>query len=121
VDEDRRRRGVTARFEQVESTNRVDIEILKWPVCGEIMTGLSRSVDHQLRLGLFDQLSNTVSVADVELAMRELVTVAFQPLLIPTRITGRAEKLGPHVVVNADDTPALAIEVGNYLGPDEPV
>jgi hypothetical protein len=78
-------------------------------------------VDKQLRLKLLDQVANAVTVTDVELAMRECAAGVFEPLLVPSGISGGAEKLCAHVVVNAHDMPASAVEVGYDVGPDEPV
>ena len=85
------------------------------------MTRLGRGVHQQLRLELLDQDPNTITIADIELAMRKVVTRLFQPLLIPTGIAGWAEKLGAHVVIYAYDTPAPVVEMGHDLGTDEPV
>jgi len=85
------------------------------------MTRLGRGVHQQLRLEFLDQDPNTITIADIELAMRKVVTCFFQPLLIPTGIAGWAEKLGAHVVVYAYDTPAPVVEMGHDLGTDEPV
>jgi hypothetical protein len=72
-------------------------------------------------LKLLYQVANAVTVTDVELAMREFAAGVFQPLLVPSCISGGAEKLGAHVVVNAHDIPAPTVEVDYDFGPDEPV
>jgi len=85
------------------------------------VTRLGRGVDKQLRLQLINQVANAVTVTDVEFAMREFAAGVFQPFLVPSGISCGAEKLGTHVVVNAHNMPAPAIEMGYDFGTDEPV
>jgi hypothetical protein len=110
---------LTAGLEQVERTNRVDVEVLEGPRGGKIVTRLSRGVDQKPRLKLPDQIANSVTIANVELLKSERPAGSLQPLLIPSRIARRSEKFGAHIVVNTDDIPAPTVEVRHDFGPDE--
>ena len=121
MNEDRLWRLPAARFQEIQGTDSIDIKILERPRGGEIMARLGRGVDQQLRLEVLDQFLDAMTVPDIELAMRKVTARLLQALLIPSCIAGGAEELGAHIVVNAHDTPAPAVEVGHDLRPDEPV
>lgn len=48
-DERRFRAETASRFEQRQRPARIHIEIVEWPILGEVVRRLSRAVDHELR------------------------------------------------------------------------
>ena len=83
------------------------------------MTGLSGSVHDCEGFDLLDDCQNGFAIANVNFVMSIALNQAFQSLLIPTRVTLRAEKDGSLVIVQSMDFPTELEEVQTDFGSDE--
>ena len=113
-------RGVQAGgFEEIEGADGVGVEIIKGTRGSEIVAGLGGSVDDVGGLEGSEAVEHALSVSDIELVMLKGRVLGFESLLIPTGVTLRAEKVCPHVVVNAVNDPTQRRKVVNDFGADE--
>ncbi len=106
-------------LQKVQGADGVGIEIIKGPRGSEVMARLGCSVDDELRFQRLDAFEDCFPISDVEFVMVEARMGTFQPLLIPSRVTLRAEKVGPHVVVDSVDLPAESGKISNDFRADE--
>lgn len=61
-----------------------------------------------------------LAVSNVQIAVGESACRLFQSGEVPSRVSRRTKKDGPHVVVDPDDSMALSIEVFDGLGANQP-
>ena len=109
-------------LEQVEGAVGVDTEVGLRVAGGPVVGGLGGGVDDQLDLAgvLAEDPVDGVAVADVGVLPAELGVLGDEPL---GHVRGRGlrpEEAGPHVVLDPDDVEALADEVLDRLGADQP-
>src|SRR5207249_473636 len=92
---------ITARrFERIHRTYSVHIEIVKWPVSGEVMTRLSSRVYDHIWADFFNGPQKLRAASHIELMMGECGVGLSQPVLIPARISFGPKKIRAHVVVD---------------------
>jgi hypothetical protein len=107
-------------LEEVQRADGVHLEVVEWPLRGEVVRGLGGGVDDQGGPCLRDEPRDPGAVADVEVVVLEATRLAPEPLEVPGRVPVRAEEVAPHVVVDAVHAPAALVEEGHHLRPDEP-
>ena len=109
----------TGGFEEIEGADGVGVEIIKGTRGSEVVARLGGSVDDMGGLERSEAVEHTLSVSDIELVMLKGRVFGFESLLIPTGVTLRAEKVCPHVVVNAVNDPTQRRKVVNDFRADE--
>lgn len=83
------------------------------------MTGLGGGVNDVGGFQGGQAFQHGLAIPDVEFVMAERGVQAFEPLLIPARVSLRPEEVGTHVVVNAMHLPAKLAEIIDDFGTDE--
>jgi hypothetical protein len=111
--------GQAGGLKEVERADGVDVEIVEGALGGEVVGRLRGGVDDQVGLGVFDEALHRGAVADVGLDVGEVFRFALEALEVPGGVALGSEKVGPHVVVDADDAVAAAVEVGDGFGADQ--
>ena len=86
---------------------------------GEVVRGLRRRVDDEVRPRLADEPLDPVAVADVEVVVLEPRRLPPQPLEVPGRVAVLPEEVAAHVVVDPVHAPAALVEEGHALGADQ--
>ncbi len=66
-----------------------------------------------------EEVGNRLTVADIQLVVRKVSSLATETLQVPRRIAIKAEEGPAHIVVDAVDLPAQLIEEHDGLGPNE--
>src|ERR1035437_2280021 len=110
VNERRFGAGATGGFEEVQSAQRIDLEVEEWNGGGAIVRGLGGGVNDEVRPKLFHQGQHSLPVADIERGMpvvRHLTAQAFQD---PTGIAFGTEKDSAMIAVDAGYAEALTGE-----------
>ena len=85
----------------------------------EYMRGLRRRMHDRIRTDLHHKPEHALTIADVELMVREAQQLAFQALLVPAGVARGSEEDRSLVVVEAVDGITTAAEVAANLRPDE--
>src|SRR5262247_3829250 len=67
-----------------------------------------------------EQSRDAIAIADVQVVVREVPSLAPKPLQVPRRITIGTKERPAHVVVDAVHVPPELIEKRHRLGADEP-
>src|SRR5690348_12474309 len=107
------------RFKQVDGSERVYLEIENGNFASFVMRGLRRAMDDEVEPLRAKQFVERGAVADVEAMMEEVLGARFQPFEIPGSVALGAEEEAAHVVVHADHTMALAVEMLDGFGADQ--
>jgi hypothetical protein len=97
-------------LDEIESPDRIDVEVIEWNARGEIMRRLRRSVHDDRRFEGFDQAKDTRSISNVQFMVAEASQVANEPLLVPAGIAMRAEKRFALIIVHAMDGEPVFME-----------
>lgn len=92
-------------LQKIQGADSIGIEIIKGPRGSKVMAGLRSRMDNVGGPELIQTIEDCFPIPDIEFMMVEAGVGTFQPLLIPTRVTLRAEEVGPHVVVDPVDLP----------------
>lgn len=103
-------------LQQVDGTERVDLEIRKRNPLGFVVRRLRCTVDDQVKRVLLEKGHDACAVPDVERVVPEVPRGALESLQVPGGVTSGAEKLTPHVVVDAEDAMSQAIELPDCFG-----
>ena len=74
----------------------------------------SRMYD-QGRTKRFEQALDTGAIADIHFVVREIAMAFLEPMLVPSRVTGWAEEISPHIIVNAVNVATQPAKVLNDL------
>ncbi len=119
VSEGALRAGPPGGFQEIESADGVDVEIVERAGGGQIVTGLGGGVDDGGGLQLGNERENLFTIPDVELVMLEAFALLFQSLLVPPRVAAGSEEVGSLVVVDPVHLRALFGEVADDLGTDQ--
>lgn len=119
VNERRFRACSPRRFQKIQSSYRVRVEVIIRDRGGTIVARLSCSVNDGVRPECVDEIQDTVPVANIEFMMLETRKVVLQPALVPARISLWPEKDRTLIVVQAMDFPPCPREVGANFGSDE--
>jgi hypothetical protein len=83
------------------------------------MAGLSGGVNDEVEFLFVEQVGDGGAVADVEGLVAEAFAGFFQPLAIPGGVALGTEKIGAHVVVDAEDVEAKVVKEDDGFGSDE--
>src|SRR5262249_34860013 len=119
MDKRRFRTGGSYGLKQIQSADRIDIEIIKRPAGSQIMAGLRSRMNDCLWGNLANSLGNSCSVADIEFAVAKAGKFPFETFPIPPRVSLRPEKIAPHIVIQAMHLPALSREKCNHFAADQ--
>ena len=109
----------TARLEQVEGADSVDVEVVERARGGEVVAGLGRGMDHELVAALGEQVLDRLPVTDVDRVVRVVTAPCLEPLPVPRGVALGAEEVGAHVVVDSVDREAQTIEELDRLRADQ--
>jgi hypothetical protein len=120
VDERRFRRRLPRRFEQIERTDRVRVEIVERNGSSAIVRRLRGGVDDDIRADGLQQGEDARAIADIEFMVNETFELVDQPVLVPTRVALRAEEDRSLIVVHAvDSVSKFAREIDTHFRADE--
>ena len=107
-------------FQDIERSCRIDVEIIERSPGRQVMAGLRRAMHNQIeRAFALEEIGKPFPISNVKLVMREPPSALEQPLKIPRRVTLRAEKVCPHIIVDADHTSGTAVEKRHELRPNQ--
>src|SRR5258708_34732020 len=107
-------------FEQIYGPECIDFEIQDWDFTGLIVRRLRSTMNDQVELVFAKKLLERVSIADVQIDVREIPSNAAKALEIPCGVTGIAEENTAHVVIHADHLMSLTIEMLHSFRTDQP-
>ena len=114
-------RAVEARgFQKIHGAERVDFKIENGNVAGFVVRGLRGTVHDQVEMLRTEERFKGYAVPDVDIVVCEVLCVAPQPVEIPSGVAGLAEKNLAHIVVDAVDPMALAVEMFHSFRANEP-
>ncbi len=105
------RRMLARGFEKINCAEGVDFKIEDGNVASLVVRGLRGTVNDEIEAARTKKFVERGAVANVGGEVRKSFGGRFEAFEIPERVAGGAEKFAAHVVVNADDGVALAIEV----------
>jgi len=86
------RTGGSYRLKQIQSADRIDVEIIKRPAGSQIMARLCSRMNDSVRNDLTNSLRNSCPVADIEFAVAKTRKFTLKTLSIPSRIPGGPKK-----------------------------
>ena len=121
VNERRLRCMGAAGFQEVESANRVGVEIIKRNGCGPIVRRLRRRVHDKARPQFLHQLAEAGAVADIQFVVVKVGHGSLQPLLVPARVGLRPEENRSLVVIQPMDLEPPCREKNTNLRTDQPI
>src|ERR1043165_5321100 len=90
------------RFQKVNSTDRVDIEIHKRNFRCLVVRRLRRAVDDRIKFVVAEKPEYIFTISDVEFRMFEILRGREQPIAIPCGVPRLAKKYTAHIVIYAD-------------------
>src|SRR5262249_44410263 len=117
--EDALRRVEAAGLQQVHGSNRVDVEIVERPACGEVVRRLSRAMNDEVRASLPDERDHAGAVSNVVRPMSIGWTLLGQPPEDKRGVALHAEELATHIVVDSTHLMSELAEVPHGLGSDQ--
>ncbi len=119
-DERRIRARAPGALEEVQCPDRVDLEVVEGSRRGQVVRGLGRAVDDQVRRG--PRRQGRGSRRGHECRGRGVQTCrrrSHQPLEVPRRVPRLAEEVAAHVVVDANHAETARVEEGDGLRADQ--
>jgi len=106
-------------LQEIERPDGIDVEIIKGATGCEIVTGLSRRMNNDIRPQFLEQTQHLGPVPDIEFMMAEIPTAFRKAPLVPAGIAPGTEEIRPHVVVHSVEFPAPCIKMTDDLGTDQ--
>ncbi len=108
-------------FQQIHGADGVDVKIVERAAGSQIVAGLGGRVYDQVE-GTFrlEETGKPGAVADIHVIVMKMTRRFVQPLQVPPRVPFRAEEVGPHVVIDTDNTLRAAVEEADKLRTDKP-
>ena len=83
------------------------------------MRRLRGAVNDEIEAARAEKFVECGTVANIHGEVCEIFGRGLETVEIPESVAGGAEKLAPHVVVNADDSVALAVKIFDRFGTDK--
>lgn len=120
VHKHRLRRKPPRGFQEVHRAPRVHVEVIKGPLGGQIMRGLSGGVHHQVRSQGLQTFQHPGAVADVQGVVVKPPAGGLQPPAVPLGVARRAEEVRAQVVVHTVDLPPQGVEMRHHFRTDQP-
>ena len=108
------------RFQNVRGSERVHFKIHERNFFRLIMRRLGRAVEDGVKAVLLEERKNSLTVANIHIAMFKPRRGLLQARKIPRGVSRRPEELTAHVVVHADHRMPLPVEILHSLGSDQP-
>ncbi len=103
-------------LQQIKRSASVNVEIIEWSAGSQVMAGLGRGMNYQVRLYRRHKVRYSSTVTYVQLGMTERRVSVCQALLIPSGISRWSEEVCTLVVVDSGYLPALSRKVRHDLG-----
>ena len=93
----------TARLEEVERPDRVNVKVVERPARRQVVTRLRGSMNDQFKRVSTKEFIDGGAIADIQIDVTESLAGRLQALAIPGRVTLLAKEIRAHVVVEARD------------------
>src|SRR6267142_2506724 len=107
------------RFEQVQSSQRIHLEIEQWNLAGLVVGWLGCAMHNQVESVLAKYILNGGSVPNIDVIVGKILRCDLQTLQIPLSVTRGTKKHPAHIIIDADDHVSLPIKIFNCLRPDQ--
>ena len=109
----------TSAFEKIDGAKGVHFKIESGNISGLVVGGLSGAVNDQVEGMGAEKLFECGAIANIDFVMSEVASDLAKTVQIPAGVAGLAEEDPAHVVVDAVDGVALAIEMFDGFGADQ--